>query len=299
MKIKDMRKIFIMIVIITIASFTLFAFLNFGNDSEKKSDNDSYNPELSVSQKTEEELDEEIKDLGYSDEEIEDMSEKEKDILIMGTEYYYEDDLMRLYSDRENATEWEGDADKLYKRFIEYLGDFKYNEIVTEVKEIIRSYNLTKGDNLKIAAIYADASMMLKYYEVDTENKEVILKGHRDMYALVADVVFAYVRRRESVILDMNSATPVINTGFEMGDCTEIEKDSEDYSYYSQFWNRNLGTIRGMYKIETKFEGAENMYAIVIQAHDGTLRLAGYYGDTARVFMTVGERKDMGIDTGE
>lgn len=38
------------------------------------------------------------------------------------------------------------------------------------------------------------------------------------------------------------------------------------------------------------------MYAIVIEATDGTLRIAGYYGDTAGTYLTVAERAEMGVD---
>ena len=296
MKIKVMRKYIAigMVVFLVISGTTMFLIMNDKSDNSKK--NESYNPELSISQKTEDEKTNDLKELGYTEDEIDSMDEKNKDKIIMGNEYFYEDGLMRLYSDRKNATEWDGDADKLYRELIDLMSSYEFHSVVSKVQSITALYNLTKGDNLKIAAIYADASMMTRFSELDKENKEIVLQGHRDINALIADTIYAYVRRREAVILDMNSATPILTTSFKIGETTEIEYGTDDYVYYAQFWNRNLGGIRKMYRIETDFPETNNMYAIVLQGTDGTLRIAGFYGDTAKKYMTVGERKEMGLD---
>ena len=296
MTIKQMRKYIIygMIVFLAVSGIMIFSIINDKDDSSVK--NESYNSNLSVSQKTDKEIYNDLKDMGYTKEEIDYMDEKDKDLIIMGNEYFYEDGLMRLYSSKKNATEWNGDANKLYRELIDLMSSYEFHSVVSKVQRITESYYLTKGDNLKIAAIYADASIMTRFSELDKANQEIVLQGHRDMNALIADTIYAYVRRREAVILDMNSASPIITTEFKIGETTEINFESDDYSYYSQFWNRNLGGIRKIYRIEAKFPDAENMYAIVIQGSDGTLRIAGFYGDTADKYMTVGENKEMGID---
>jgi len=291
---KHIKLILIIIVLVFSVSGVLYSTIQLLNNEKEKDVNSSIQKNDSLTLMDEEDIDEAILNKGYSEEDIDSMSSEQKDKIVMGIDYYYEDNKVRLYSDSKNAVEYSGETDKLYQTFVEYIVDGNYQQIITETKLILEDFNLTKGKNLQLAAIYSDAVRMSEYFNLDKAGKEAMLQSHKDPNGLVANTLYAYVRRREAVILDMMSKTPVFKGSYSIDSCEMIEEENEDFEYYAKMWNGEM--VRNVYKVELTLPEAPDMFAIVLESADGKLRIAGYYGDTYNKFLTVAERKELGID---
>lgn len=279
------------LIFISLITYTVYFFIDNGNRNEKTK---SIDVNESLTQMDEDEVNSAVLKKGYSDEEVDSMTKEQKDKILMGMDYYYEDNKIRLYSNNSRAKEYTGDANKKYKELTEKFTNFEYDAITAEIQKILEDYNLTKGDNLKLAAMYSDATKMGEYKKLGKNEKEMILRGHHDPVALVADTLYAYVRRREAVILDGASKTPVFSGSFSIDGIGRLKESDEKYDYYEGLWKGE--SVKNIYKVDLTIPDAPDMYAIVLESAGGELRIAGYYGDSANIYMSVSERKEMGVD---
>lgn len=279
------------LILVSLITYTIYFFINSEKINERSK---SIDINSSLTQMNEDDVNSAVLKKGYSDEEVDNMTKEQKDKILMGMDYYYEDNKIRLYSDNSRAREYTGDANKKYEEFTEKFTNFEYNEITAEIQKILENYNLTKGDNLKLAAMYSDAIKMEEYKKLGKNEKELILRGHHDPVALVADTLYAYVRRREAVILDGASKTPVFSGNFSIDKIGRLKKSDDNYKYYEKLWKGE--SVKDIYKVDLTLPEAPDMYAIVLESKGGELRIAGYYGDSADVYMSVTERKEMGVD---
>ncbi len=279
---------------VVVASTTLFFVVLLINQNSTEFESGSIDAGESLTLMTDEEIDSALEAKGYDEETIAELTDIQKDKIILGEDYYYEDNLIRLYSSNEYATEYTGDVDAVFDLCLEYLMNGDFYSAVEEVKTILNDYNLTTGDNLNLASLYSDAVKMTYYDTLDLDGKESILQAHRNVKALIADTLYAYVCRRESVILDGASKTPVFDGDYEIENMYILDEDSEDAIYYAAMWVDE--PVRNVYRVELNLPNAPDMYAIVLQSEDCTLRIAGFYGDSTNQYITVSERASLGVD---
>lgn len=291
---KHIRLIVVVGVSILLLSSLIYTAFILMENNQKDESIKSVDNSSSLTLMSDDEIDESILKKGYTKNQVKNMTQEQKDKVIMGIDYYYEDNKIRLYSANSKAVEFTGNVEERYEKYIKAMVAGQFSTVIDDVKSILKNYNLTKDDNLKLAAIYSDAVKMNEYLSLDKTAKEAILMGHHDPVGLVTDTLFAYVRRRESVILDTASATPVFEGTYSIEGYKTLDKNSEEFQkYVNKFPSID---IREIIRVDLNLPDVNGMYAIVIEATDGTLRIAGYYGDTAGTYLTVAERAEMGVD---
>lgn len=277
-------------ILVSVLSFVITIFI-----INKKEPTPAKDEPTSLVKVNESELDNLLLSKGVSQEELGKLSPTEKDKIILDEDYTYQENLIKLYSDNPNATEYPKDlAIKDYRKFLTKLCNTDFSGITQEVTTILETYNLSENESLPIAALYTDVVKMKTYDGLPKTAKESILKSHKNPAALAIDTLLAYPRRREAVILDTASKTPVFEGIMGVGKIQTLKNGNDDYNYYMGLWEGEA--IRTIYQIDLTIPETSGMYCIVLESTTGELRIAGYYGDSADRYITVAERMEMGVD---
>lgn len=100
----------------------------------------------------------------------------------------------------------------------------------------------------------------------------------RSPEVLVVATLYAYPRRREAVVIDQQSLSPV-SVGFVAITSSQvIDKGSEEF----MLLEHSTDDIRNIHKITFDFGEYSNLYAYVAQSNDNTVKIIGIYSSTAR-----------------
>ena len=240
-------------------------------------------------------IDQILRDQGLIEEFIDSASIEEKEQLIMGGEYEFEKTKPILVSKNKDAIELPKEqSEKLWYEIVSLYGVANFDQVKVMVNETIKDYHLTEGLNSDIAAIYSDANYMISYSGMDLEDKEKVLKNHRSPSALAIDTLFAYVRRREAVILDFNSLSPIISGEVRVTSSNLLGKESTDWNTYAGLWE----DVVNVYEVKLIVEKDIELTAYVLQNNEHDLRIAGYYGSPGLNYMPVSKWIEWGIDDG-
>lgn len=97
----------------------------------------------------------------------------------------------------------------------------------------------------------------------------------RNPESFVVGVINAYPRRREAVILDINSYNPMTAADVHVTGSTLLDKDSDEFKKNSGY----LSDTRNVYRVDFTYGEFESMYAYVVETHSRTLRIIGFYTD--------------------
>lgn len=274
----------VMIIAIMGIGVTSYFMLNSQKDDETR-----------ITSYSDKELDEKLTEKGFDMAEIDNMDASQKERVALGDKYNEIMSQTKIYSVNKKAVEYPEEKSRaLYEALIKYLEVNDYQSIIGEVDEVLNNFNLSKGENSKIAALYADAVRMNQYDSLNKDNKESILKAHRDPVALAIDALSVYPRRREAVILDTASKTPVFDGDIKFKSISEMQESDKDFKYYKDLWKDTK--IITIYKIILSIPEVDDLECIVLKSYDDELRIAGYYGDKENRYITVAERAALGVD---
>lgn len=272
------------IIIIMGISVTIYFFMNNHKEAENK-----------ITELSDRQLDTKLIEKGFTDDEIASMETSQKERAALGDKYNEIVNETKIYSTNKKAVEYPSEkSTELYETLINYLEINDYPSIIGDVDDILIDFNLSSGENVKIAALYADAVRMNQYETLDKDNKENILKAHRDPIALAIDTLAVYPRRREAVILDTASKTPVFDGKVKFKTISELNQSNENYKYYKELWKDTK--VINIYKVILSIPDVKELECIVLKSYDDELRIAGYYGDKDNHYITVAERAALGVD---
>lgn len=214
---------------------------------------------------------------GYTEEDLKDMTNIEKEQAVLSNnDLRYEESANKLYSSTPDAKEYpEAESIALYEDLMDSFETRNFKYIVYKVNDILNLYNLTTEENLKIANLMSDANIMVNYEELDWEGKEMTLQAMRNPESFVIAVAQANPRRREAVVLDLNSYSVVSETLPVITGSRLVKKDSVEYKKVAGL----LDNTRNVYRVDYSHGEYDEMYAYVLETHERVLRLAGVYTD--------------------
>lgn len=228
--------------------------------------------------KLEVETNEKLDDIGFTEEEKEVMTEEVKDFFL------YDQDLLEmnkvhLTSSATNATEYKNSEETLRQLYILY-GNHDYDGIIDKVADILELYNLTEGRNTEIAALYQDAASMRHYDNQSHKGKESILLNRHHPVSLAVDGLYAYHQRRNAVMIDMASVSPVFlkeEKDFEVLGISVLDKSSDEFKKFEKIVN-NKFQINNLYKIRLKTI-IDELDCIILETPIAEYRIVGYYSE--------------------
>lgn len=238
-------------------------------------------------------INEKLDDAGITKDQQEGMSHLEQ-------EYYEHDENLEemgeahISSEHASVGEY-GATDEALEHIIDLYGEFDYEGVVDYVSDILGGNNLTEGENVEIAALFNDASDMLRYDYLSNSTKEEILKTHEHPISLAIDTLHAYPKRRNAVVLDMSSVSPYYEGGYaKVISYNEIESNSEEYKIYERYVVKN--EIKKMYKIELELPST-NITCVIIKNSLDIYRVVGFYGEeAAQKYISQSEWNALGRD---
>lgn len=207
--------------------------------------------------------------------EINSMSVDDKRIAASNTERYrYERSAKKLYSSAAGAVEYP-QPEALYQKYLELFEIGQYDAIINDLEQMLLTYNFSSGKNLNVVALFSDAYVMSNYDYMEWEDKETALKSLSNPESFVMSVLYASPRRREAVVYDLNSLSPVSMGSVKIISSTQLSQDSSEYKANADFRN----DLRNVYRVDFSFGEYDALYAYVLESHDRVLRLAGIYSD--------------------
>lgn len=240
-------------------------------------------------------LDNVLLNKGYDEETLQNMTEQEKEnAALSDVDLRYDEAAIRQYSKAENAKEYpEEDSKKSYQELLIFFETYQFDYVVSSVSEVLAKYNLTNEQNIKLSHLQNDAIIMSTYEELDWEKKEQTLKMFRNPESFVLGVINAYPRRREAVILDINSYNPMTASDAHITGTVLLDKDSEEFEKNSGY----LSDTRNIYRVDFSYGEFESMYAYVVETNSRTLRIIGFYTDFEYEYLrTVTWWMERGVD---
>lgn len=263
------EKNFIVIVVLGVATAVILTgglLINVIINSGKSSD------------KLVEETNEKLTEAGFEKEEQKEISEPVKDF------YLYDKDLfemnkVHLTSSNANATEYK-DTEEMLKQLYFLYGVHDYEGIIDKVAEVLTLHNLTEGRNTEIAALYQDAASMKNYDNQPYKVKESILLNHNHPVSLAVDTLYVYHQRRNAVLIDMASVSPVFfkhEKDFTVLETTVLERESDEFKRFEKIVN-NAYQINNLYKIRLE-TAIDVLDCIVLETPIAEYRIVGYYSE--------------------
>lgn len=228
-------------------------------------------------------LDNKLIEAGYSEEALNGMSEKEKEQAILSSQdERYEEAANRQYSSAANAAEYdEASSVKSYQEIMAIFELGEYNFAADQVNDILVRFNLSTETNMKLGNLLSDAYVMSSYESLNWEDKEMSLKSFKNPESFVIGVINAYPRRREVVIGDLNSLSPMSEGSVHILGTKLMDKDSAEYKNNSGYFP----DTRNVYKVDFSYGEFDSLYAYVLESNDRVLRLSGIYTDKQYEFM--------------
>lgn len=222
-------------------------------------------------------LDNILMDSGYSEEAVEEMSEMEKEQAVLSNhDYRYQEAANKQYSSATNASEYDEAASKdKYIELLEMIEMSNYNFAASQVEDILMRFNLTTETNMKLTNIMSDAIIMANYDGLGWEQKEISLKSFKNPETFVLGVLKAYPRRREVVVWDKNSLSPVSVGVANIISSSRLDEESAEFKANALF----SGDTRNVYRVDFSFGEFEALHAYVLESHDRKLTLSGIYSD--------------------
>lgn len=260
------------VVAVSISGILLYGIL-FGNHEKDKLKHETIEKldEAGISEKEQETMPESIKEHYLYDGNITEMNKE------------------HITSDFANATEYKN-TDETLLRLYELYGAHDYDGVVEIVVDILAKHNLTEGKNTEIAALYKDAAKMRHFNNFEPDVKERTLLTRKHPVSLAIDCLYANPARRNVVLIDKASLSPMFlqdNSDVEITSIAVIDKEADEYKRALKLVGDEY-RINNLYKIHMKIPYSE-VDCIILETPILEYRIIGYYGDDADRYITQAE----------
>jgi len=257
-------------------------------------------PVLSVNTMTNDQLDDLLIGSGLTVTAVSEMDRAQKEAEALSLpDYRYLVTSLKLYSDAANAIELPDEkSNNLYGQLLSLYQDGDYNGVVDSVKKILQFYNLTNNKNQRIIDIMQDSSLMSNYDGLKWLDKEETLQSLMNPDSFVVSVMNAYPRRREAVIFDLESLSPISTGKVTVIGTTLLDSSADEWKSNSAY----MQDVRNVYRIDFSYGEYDALYAYVLETNDNVLRMSGIYSDkqyefmrTVSWWMQLGQDREKGV----
>lgn len=93
--------------------------------------------------------------------------------------------------------------------------------------------------------------------------------------SLLISTLYAYPRRREAVIVDTQSLSPVSEGWVNIASTSLVDRNDESFVELASF----VEDTRNVYRIDFAFGEYDDLYAYVAETNDNIVRIIGIYSN--------------------
>lgn len=227
-------------------------------------------PEPSIEELSDEYIDNELIKIGLDPDEFENLTREEREqIIVNQDDFVFDSSARTMTSSFVHATEFD-DTETMISLLVGHFALGQYGTIVQEVENIVSRYNLTNSENSKIIDIYEDAFVMMHFDRLVWHEKEIALRAMRHPESFLLGVMHAYPRRREAVILDIGSFSPVSMGDVALYESVKLETGSPEFKAQALY----MEDVRNIYRIDFSVGDFKTLYAYVLQSQERVLRIS-------------------------
>jgi hypothetical protein len=275
---KNLKNSKLMLVLLSVgivSGIGLSVWFTIGSPLDKSKDS------AKVSVQSAEEKDKKVEEAsGLSSNEVDKLTDKQKDEYLNGQGQLYADKKYKVYN--KNNKEYPEDQGKLLvKQYMDLASVASYDKIIDDMKTKTDKYNFTTGDNLVVAGIYHDATIMLSTLTVPQVQSGKIAKGMQDPNMMTIGTMMLPELSRRSVILDKSSLTPLFSGAVKIVSTEALDGTTKD-SKAQVVFNSCVGSMM-VYKVTFEVEN-NPLIAYIAEYDNASLDFYGVYAPEGKEY---------------